>query len=297
MAASFFAPRPSESHKGDFGTALVIAGSSRYFGAPVLSARAALRSGCGLCVLAAPARVIDASVSAIPEAVFCALEDDPAALDEFLVKADAVAYGMGLDQDERARSILCRVLTLGSAPLLLDADALNLIAACSDLRSLLADARRPLILTPHQGELARLAQGIFGAERDAVTSDRALAAKFAASLAMKLRAVVALKGYHTLVFAHNGAGMYRNTTGNPGLARGGSGDALSGIIVSLCARFCAPDGDGFKSALNATLCGVFLHGLAADIAAERFTQESMLPSDVIESLPAAFKSLALAQER
>jgi NAD(P)H-hydrate epimerase len=282
LVSSFFLPRKTDSHKGTFGSALIAAGSECFFGAPLLAARAALRSGCGLCTLATLSRVIEAVAAAIPEAVFCAVQDDPAALDAPLLEAKAAACGMGLAEDARAEAILLHVLQNSVCPLVLDADALNLIAARPALKAHITGrekSARALIFTPHTGELCRLA-GIRA-------ENRAHEAALAAALAKEFNAIIVLKGHHTLVIAPNGA-VYKNSTGNPGLARGGSGDVLSGMIVSLCARFMA-DYSADDAALKAAIAGVFLHGLASDSACEHLTQEAMTPSDVIESIPAAFK--------
>jgi NAD(P)H-hydrate epimerase len=290
LVSSFFLPRKTDSHKGTFGGALIAAGSERFFGAPILAARAALRSGCGLCTLATLPRVIEAAAATIPEAVFCALQDDPAALDAPLLTTKATACGMGLGQDARAEAVLLRVLQNSVCPLVLDADALNLLSSRPALKARITGREGPpraLIFTPHTGELCRLA-GIRAENREHE-------ALLAAALAKEFSAIVVLKGHHTLVIAPNGA-VYKNSTGNPGLARGGSGDVLSGMIVSLCARFMA-DYPADDAALNAAIAGVFLHGLAADIACERLTQEAMIPSDVIELIPDAFKQILKVNAR
>jgi NAD(P)H-hydrate epimerase len=282
LVSSFFVPRKADSHKGTFGNALIIAGSERYFGAPILAARAALRSGCGLCTLATLPRIIQAAAPVIPEAVFYAVEDEVAALDFPLAQAAAAACGMGMGQDARAEALLMRVLKNSACPLVLDADALNLLALRPALKQLItsrSESARALIFTPHAGELFRLT--------GRRAKNRGHEAVLAAALAKECNAIIALKGHHTLVIAPNG-GIYKNLTGNPGLARGGSGDALAGMIVSLCARFRA-DYSAQEAAQKAAIAGVFLHGLAADIASARLTQEAMIPSDVIEAIPASFK--------
>jgi NAD(P)H-hydrate epimerase len=191
---------------------------------------------------------------------------------------------MGLAEDTRARVILEYLFAETRCPLILDAGALNVLARTPQLRALLppASGSFDLIMTPHQGEMSRLLKHPVGAD----TKAREQAAK---TLAEEFSAVVVLKGHATLVADAGGAGhlvhyMVQNTTGNPGLARGGSGDVLAGIIAALCAR-------GF-TLFNAAQAGVYLHGLAADIAAAKYTQEAMLPSDLIETLPDAFAALA-----
>jgi hydroxyethylthiazole kinase-like uncharacterized protein yjeF len=281
--APFFPPRSPDSHKGTYGHVLIIAGSETYLGAPVLAAMGALRSGCGLCTLATVPEIIPSALCRIPEAMFRALEYNPALLAEPLERADSVVCGMGLSTGERSEKILTYLIKNNRAPLILDADALNLVAQRPALRVGLRQRQAnpaggyPLALTPHLGELARLAgEG---------PASPARALELARGIAGELGAVVVLKGHRTLVVDPAGE-VFRNTTGNPGLARGGSGDVLSGMIGSLCARFAA-SGDG-RALLNAAVAGVFLHGLAADIAAEIHTQEAMLPSDVVGCLGKAF---------
>jgi NAD(P)H-hydrate epimerase len=265
---------------------LNIAGSNNYIGAALLSTRAALRSGAGLCTLASIPRVINAVAAAVPEAIFLDLEDNPAVLEHTLNNATAVVCGMGLAEDARSQAILEYLFAKTRCPLILDAGALNLLAKNPKLRALLRPANggtsygmphSALIMTPHPGEMSRLLGGPVGTD----TKEREQAAE---TLAAEFGAVVVLKGHATLV-ADAGGGIAQNTTGNPGLARGGSGDVLAGIIAALCAR-------GLP-AFSAAQAGVYLHGLAADIAAVKFTQEAMLPSDVIETLPDAFATLDL----
>jgi NAD(P)H-hydrate epimerase len=275
FVASLFPPRPIDAHKGTFGHVLNIAGSNNYIGAALLSTRAALRSGAGLCTLASIPRVINAAAVSVPEAIFLDLEDNPAVLEHTLSKATAVVCGMGLAEDARSRGILAYLFAETRCPLILDAGALNLLACTPQLRALLRSRKEALILTPHRGEMSRLLRSPVGED----TKEREQAAQ---TLAEEFAAVVVLKGHATLV-ADAGGHIAENTTGNPGLARGGSGDVLAGIIAALCAR-------GFPP-FNAAQAGVYLHGLAADIAATKFTQEAMLPSDLIDTLPSAFAAL------
>jgi NAD(P)H-hydrate epimerase len=277
FVASLFPPRPIDAHKGTFGHVLNIAGCNKYIGAALLSTRAALRSGAGLCTLASIPRVINAAAVAAPEAIFLDLDDDPAVLESTLSKATAVVCGMGLAEDARSRMSLEYLFAATHCPLILDAGALNGLARTPQLRAQLRSHKEALILTPHSGEMSRLLKRPVGAD----TKEREQAAK---TLAEEFGAVVVLKGHATLV-ADAGGHLAENTTGNPGLARGGSGDVLAGIIAAFCARGFAP--------FNAAQAGVYLHGLAADIAATKLTQEALLPSDVIETLPDAFASFLL----
>jgi NAD(P)H-hydrate epimerase len=276
FAASLFPPRPLDAHKGAFGHVLNIAGSDRYIGAALLSTRAALRSGSGLVTLASVPRVINAAAGYTPEAIFLDLSDKPEVLEHSLGKATAVVCGMGLAEDACSQAVLEYLFAHTRCPLILDAGALNLPAKKPQLRALLrARGDAPLILTPHPGEASRLLGHTIGADRES----REAAAK---TLAEEFGAVVALKGHATLIASPAGF-LAENCTGNPGLARGGSGDVLAGIIAALCAR-------GIPE-FDAAAAGVYLHGLAGDIAAAKFTQEAMLPSDIIEALPDAFAAL------
>jgi NAD(P)H-hydrate epimerase len=268
---------------------LNIAGSSNYIGAALLSTRAACRAGAGLVTLASIPRVINAAAGYVPEAIFLDLDDKPrlsrdsfTVLERALGKATAVVCGMGLAEDARSEAILEYLFTNTRCPLILDAGALNLVAKNPQLRTLLRLRKdAPLVLTPHPGEASRLLGYTVGADRESWE-------QVAKTLAEEFGAVVVLKGHATLVADASGAShsdchLAENVTGNPGLARGGSGDVLAGIIAALSAR-------GF-TAFDAAQAGVYLHGLAGDIAASKFTQEAMLPSDVIEALPDAFVAL------
>jgi NAD(P)H-hydrate epimerase len=280
FVAPLFPSRPREAHKGAFGRTVVIAGSDRFIGAAILATRSALRSGVGLCTLASVPRVVNVAAVCAPEAVFIDLAEDTAVLAPALDNAASIVCGMGIAEDGRAARILSFLAyhrRTAPCPLILDAGALNLLAGDKGLRLLFS--RRspvfPLILTPHSGEMARLLGTPVGTGEDARE-------QAALTLAREMDALVVLKGRGTIIADREGRTMI-NTTGNPGLAKGGSGDVLAGIIAGLCGRGIAP--------FEAACAGVFLHGLAGDIAAKALTEEGMLPSDVIEALPGAFKEL------
>jgi NAD(P)H-hydrate epimerase len=283
--APLFPARPVDAHKGDFGRVVNVAGCDTYIGASLLSTRAVLSGGAGLCGLASTPRVIQCAALYAPEAVFVSVESDPTVLSDALARATAIAVGSGLRDDERGRAIMGFLLETTSGrdvPLVLDAGALTLIAFSPTLAGRLAgrkDGLPPVIMTPHPGEAARLL-GYFPGKR----WEERLAA--ASEIARRFYAVVVLKGHETIVFDPAGTAAY-NTTGNPGLARGGSGDVLTGIIAAFVGR-----GLGLADSARA---GVFMHGLAGDIAAKRLTCEAMLPSDVIEALPGAFGALGIGE--
>lgn len=269
------APRPPQSHKGTFGRVLIAAGSARYRGAAALCCEGALRAGAGIVTLASVEPVLALTLARTPECTLLPCTPDEAggiaaqnlpALLETLAACTALVLGPGLGS--AAEAIGAGLLKEANCPVVLDADGLN--AAASGAFPLKTGGG-PLILTPHPGEMARLC-GLTPAQ---VNADRpALAAR----MAREWGCILVLKGHATLVAAPGGA-LWVNTTGNPGLARGGSGDVLAGMIGGLCAA-------GLP-ALEAAKCGVWLHGAAADRAAAHRGQWGMLPSD----LPAALGEL------
>lgn len=278
-------PRPRDSHKGSFGTVLAVAGSAYYRGAALLAAEGALRTGAGIVMLASVEPVLAAAVARLPECCLCPCVAgaeggiSPESIPQLQrQKATVLLLGPGLGgtAQSAARAAETRVLVqrllpgfAGSA--VLDADGLNAAAQLLAEGKALPHPTGELILTPHPGEMARLT-GLSVAE---ISADRE---KIARQYAKKWNVVVVLKGSRTIVAAPDGRACV-NPTGNPGLARGGSGDVLAGMIGGLCAA-------GLP-ALEAAKCGVWLHGAAADWAAAQRGQWGMLPSD----LPAALGEL------
>ena len=274
-------PRPTQSHKGTFGRVLIAAGSARYRGAAALCCEGALRAGAGIVTLASVEPVLALTLARTPECTLqpCTPDEEGgisvenlAALRQTLAACTALVLGPGLGG---AAGVLgAGLLEAARCPVVLDADGLN--AAAGGAFSLKTGGG-PLILTPHPGEMARLC-GLTPAQ---VNADRpALAAR----MAREWGCILVLKGHATLVAAPDGV-LWANTTGNPGLARGGSGDVLAGMIGGLCAAGLPP--------LEAAKCGVWLHGAAADRAAARLGQWGMLPSD----LPAALGELFAENSR
>lgn len=272
-ASEMLPKRAKNAHKGDFGRLLNIAGSARMSGAAALSTKAALRSGAGLVTLATTETVISRIAGAMPEAMYLPLEADAKNSDIILKECEnknAVSVGCGLSVTEGTKAIVKKVIKNAACPIILDADGINCIADNIDI---IRDAKAELIITPHAGELARLA-GISPAE---AAADRLT---LAVNLAREYGITVVAKGVPTFVAGHGK--VYVIPAGNPGLSRGGSGDVLTGIIAAFCAQGLAP--------LDAAALGVFVHGAAADLAAEKLSMTGMLPSDVIENLPFVFKA-------
>ena len=265
--------RPAESHKGSYGKILLLCGSRGYTGAAALAAMGALRSGAGLVYLAVPESIYEIESIKLTEPVIYPLTDDngtyaPSATDRvisLLVEKDAVLIGPGIGQSAGSLSVTKAVLENFVGPVVLDADGINVMR---DHKDILRGRSCPTILTPHPGEFQRFGYLI---------SDNRVTA--AAEMANDLGVTVLLKGHRSVIT--DGHTCYVNPTGNPGMATGGSGDVLSGIIVSLL-------GQGL-SALDAAACGAWLHGAAGDLCAREIGQYGMLPSDMIQVLPRLLK--------
>lgn len=256
--------RPCDSHKGTHGHALLIAGSENKIGAAIIASKACLRSGVGLLTVSIPKSEKVSLATSIPEAMFH-FRDELFDFSGFT----SIGIGPGLNQDDAAQKLLYSVLLKAKYSVAFDADALNILAKNQDWLSLLPIQS---ILTPHPKEFDRL----FG-EHISESERRNTAIK----KAKELNCVIVLKGHKT--FITDGIQTFENTTGNSGLAKGGSGDALTGMITSFLAQ-------GYTT-LEAAKLGVYLHGLAADITLETQSEESMLITDVIENIGLAFKSL------
>lgn len=277
--ASTFARPPRAAHKGSRGRLLLVTGSEAYRGAALLTARAALRSGCGYCVVAAPEPLAEFIVGQLPEAIVepLAADGDGAVaavaaerVQELAEGADAIAIGPGLSTAAGVRAVVESALE-SSVPIVVDADALNALADRPPAIERTADT----VLTPHPGELARW----LGRDAQAVDAERIVVA---AETAEHWGVDVVLKGWPTIIAGNGRVGM--NLTGNPGLATGGSGDVLTGVIGALLAQ-------GSRSA-DATRAGVFVHGLAADWAAADFGERSLIPTDLEPYLPRTMQALA-----
>lgn len=271
------APRPTDAHKGSFGRALVVAGSRGMSGAAVLCGSAALRGGAGLVQVATPAsvqRVVAAgnpcymTVPLPEEADGCVSVAAAGELADLVGTASAVAVGPGLGRAVGLPDLLRAVLTATKAPLVLDADALNaLVDRLTDLRL----HQGPVVLTPHPGEFARL----LGCDVPAVQADRQ---QLAGRFATEHGTVVVLKGHGTIVT--DGTQLAVNSTGNPGMATGGTGDVLTGLLAALLAQGLGP--------FAAAQLAVHLHGLAGDLARDALGETALIASDLLDYLPRAF---------
>ncbi len=271
-------PRAVDAHKGNFGKVCIIAGSMGMSGAAALAGRAALRSGAGLVRVATPKSVLPIVASIEPSFTTIALPEDSVgrisakAINTILEAAsenDAVAFGPGIGISGALRSVIKTLLEQKGLRLIIDADGLNNLTA---LKEWSARLKAKLILTPHPGEMKRLWSGLF---REQLPTDRQ---RQAVQLAKQTKTVVALKGAGTVVT--DGQKVYVNKTGNPGMATAGSGDVLTGAIVALA-------GQGLSN-FDAAVLGVYIHGLAGDIAAEGIGQVSLMATDIIDALPDAF---------
>jgi NAD(P)H-hydrate epimerase len=271
--------RPADSHKGTFGHVLVVAGSRGMSGAAILTATAALRGGAGLVTLAVPEPVQPTAAAANPCYLTVGLPYDdhgqiaPSAepiLFPAAAKSTVLAVGPGLGQGTGVTRVVMDLLARSNRPCVLDADGLNAVARAPEaLRR-----RDPLVITPHPGEFSRL----MGIPVAAVQADReAHAARFAGQRG----SVVVLKGHQTIVT--DGNRVYRNGTGNPGMATGGTGDVLTGLIAALIAQK--------LDAFAAAQLGVYLHGLAGDLARDAVGEVSLTATDVLALLPRAFQSV------
>ena len=268
-------PRRADSHKGDHGRVLVVAGSPGMAGAAVLAARGALRAGSGLVTVAIPAPLSAAVTAAVPEATQRLLPEPshPAYADALRVALpphlnltfDSLAAGPGIGTSEWSRELLSTVLQRHYGPQVLDADALNLIASGLEVPPF-----KKRIWTPHPGEFQRLMGYVPHGDDERIEAG----ARFVDSFG----GVLLLKGHRSVV--HDGKRFFINLTGNPGMATGGSGDVLTGVLASLV-------GQGFDT-FSAACLGAHLHGLAGDLAVRALGVDSVIAGDIAEFLPNAF---------
>lgn len=262
--AALVRPRDPKSHKGTHGHALIIAGNTGRMGAAVLSARACLRTGAGLLTVCVPADERSILQVAVPEAMLTFREQNKS-----IENYSAIGIGPALGLTKEDGELLLNTFAANETPLVLDADALTLLSRAKENLSLVPAGA---IFTPHPKEFDRL----FGESPDEDSRrDKAVA------LSASHPWIIVLKGHRTIVAASGNT--YTNTTGNAGLAKAGSGDVLTGMITALLAQG--------NSGVSAACAGVFLHGLAADIALKKQSPESMLASDVIENIGYAFGQL------
>ena len=265
--------RSPDSHKGDYGKILLLCGSRGYTGAAALAAMGALRSGAGLVYLGVPESIYAIEAVKLTEPVVFPLPDQYgklstdalAQLGDMLPRMDAVLIGPGLGISEGTSQIVQYILKEAKCPVVLDADGISIAASHKDI---LRERTSATVLTPHAGEFSRLT--------GTIPTDRVSNAKDAAR---DMNVIMVLKGHETVIT--DGKCCYINNTGNPGMAVGGSGDVLAGVIVSLLGQGVDP--------LQSAACGVWLHGAAGDICAESIGQYGMLPGDMLYVLPRLLK--------
>lgn len=262
-------PRDQNTHKGDYGRILILAGSEGFTGAPSLAAKGALRTGAGLIFTGVPRTVYPIVAAKLDAPMVFPLPDEDGrlsadALDMILEKletADACLLGPGMGRSTGVEALVLALIRRCRCPLVLDADGINAAAGHIDV---LRGAACPVILTPHEGEFRRLTQ--------APETDRIIGAM---AIARETGAVVLRKGHETVIT--DGHKTYVNRTGNAGMATGGSGDVLAGILAALLGQGVPP--------LEAAAAAAWLHGRAGDLAAERLGQYAMGPLDLLEALP------------
>lgn len=273
LVLSLLPDRNPWGHKGNFGKLLLLCGSRGYTGAAFFAAMGALRAGAGLVFLGVPESIYGIEAVKLNEPVIFPLPDaggrlSADAVPEILTRLpqmDAVLVGPGLGQSGGTLAVVRAVLEKAECPVVVDADGINVLSAHRDL---LRGRKSPTILTPHDGEFARLG-GVIGEDRMAAAAD----------LAHDLGCVVLLKGHETCIT--DGTDGYLNPTGNPGMAVGGSGDVLAGVITALLGAGLPP--------LEAAACGAWLHGAAGDRCAAELGQYGMLPTDMLSALPRLMK--------
>ena len=284
--AGFLPPRPEDGHKGTFGHLVALAGSRGFTGAARLVSMAALRSGVGLVTAAIPKPLSDVIACSFLEPMTLALDstdadtidfESLATLLDFLTGKSAMVVGPGLSTHPSTTRLVRRLYALRPAPMVVDADGLNALAAHRERLVARDDmgAAASAVLTPHPGEMSRLT----GLETSEIQRTRA---ETTSHYAAQWQSVVVLKGHDTIIAAPDGR-LRRCPTGNQGMATGGSGDVLAGIIGALLAQGTAP--------FEAACAGVYVHGLAGDIAAREKTARAMIAGDIIEALPQAWREL------
>ncbi|MCZ6837543.1 MAG: NAD(P)H-hydrate dehydratase [Planctomycetota bacterium] len=301
-------PRPESGHKGTFGTVCVLGGQAAVprvmIGGPAFSALGALRSGCGLAILAVPEPIMNSSIEIAPSATGLALPIDEYGqlkpsetarlLDAHASRIDCLAVGPGLGEGEAQQQIVMRLISQDHHPLVLDADAINAMAQVPEFR---ADFHSPAILTPHPGEYQRIASGL-GIETDPADPDSREEA--ARNLASQLGCVVVLKGKQSVV--SDGVKTWVNSSGGPALATAGTGDVLTGLISGFVAQFfkrtlglgsrqITPSQQGGLSLFECAQLGVFVHGKASDAWSETHGDAGMLATDLLDHVPGVLNDM------
>lgn len=265
--------RLADTHKGNYGKLLLLCGSKGYTGAAALAAMGALRSGAGLVFLTVPEciyeieaiKLTEPIVQAVPSKNGMFSSDALDSIQKMFTGKDALLIGPGIGTSTDTEEMVCFVLDHFKGPVIVDADGINVLSKHKDI---LRGRTNPTILTPHNGEFLRLGGNL--------TENRI---QSAIAFAKEIGIILLLKGHETIIT--DGEKCYINTTGNPGMATGGSGDVLSGVITALV-------GQGIP-ALEAAACGAWLHGAAGDICSREIGEYGMLPTDMINVLPRLLK--------
>jgi len=276
--------RDKDSHKGDYGKVLIIAGSKGMTGAAILAGKSALKAGAGLVTIACPASERFIITAALPEAMTLPLSDKNGVVSlkaakeilkwQKIKKYDMALIGPGLSLLKEAPLFAVEVIKKLQMPMIIDADALNALT----LKPLSASSL-PRIMTPHLGEMKRLLK--------TDSSDRK---SLALKLFNKTGAIIIMKGDKTLIKSKDD--FYENTTGGPALSKGGSGDILAGLIAGLWAQAGKHNGYSDKTAFESSILGVYLHGLCGDLASRKLTERCVLAGELLDYLPAAFRTVA-----
>ena len=269
LIRSCLKPRAKFSHKGTFGHCLFLSGSYGKIGAAILATKAALRTGSGLVTAHLPSCGYQIMQQAIPE-IMCSIDQDEQVISHLpdLSKYQAIAIGPGIGQDQKTKKVIEQLLTNYNKPIVIDADALNLIAYN---QTLLSKIPKNSILTPHPKEFERLV---------GKTTNHYERLKALKKLSEQYQIIVVLKGAHSAIALPNGT-IYFNSTGNAGMATAGSGDVLTGIIASLLGQGYEPE--------KAAILGVYLHGMAGDIAHDWVGEVSMIATDIIDGIAPSFQ--------
>lgn len=270
LVRSLLPRRPPDGHKGTFGRVHIYGGCVGYTGAPVYAGEAASRTGSGLVFAAVPPEVYPIVAARCDSTMACPVPDSYDALLARMRSSDAVLIGPGLGREAETERTACSLMEDLPIPVVLDADGIN---AVSRHINVLTKRLHPTVVTPHEGEFLRLGGDLSqGRERSA------------AEFVRRCGCVLVLKGPGTIVAAPDGR-LFLNPTGNSGMAKGGSGDVLAGMVLSLIGQGANP--------VDAAVCAVWLHGRAGDLCKEELTEYAMTPSDLIGRLPAVFRELEL----
>ncbi len=276
IVSKCFPKRIDDTHKGDYGRILIISGSRRYTGAPFFAAQAAVNTGAGLVFLAHPEEIGNVLSCKLNEPIFLPLKQDEfgcvatAAAEDLrdeINKYNVCLAGPGLGRSKGTKRIVKLLLTKSEFPVVLDADCLNEL---EDEVELLKRSRAKVVITPHEGEFRRLYPEFNKNKREVCAKD----------FSQKYNCITVLKGYRTVTALPDG-NVFVNTTGNPGMAKGGSGDILAGVITSLIGQGIAPE--------QAAYIGVWLHGRAGDLSCERLGEYGMTPTDMLFDIKFAIR--------